>query len=49
MEWLMSITEPLLRPIRKVIPATGGVDFAPLVLLLLLQGLQTLVNSLFPG
>lgn len=28
---------PLLRPVRRVIPLVGGVDFAPLVLLVILQ------------
>lgn len=31
------LSEPLLRPLRRVIPLVGGVDFAPLVLLVLLQ------------
>ena len=33
---LAQITEPLLRPIRQVIPATGGLDLSPMVLMLLL-------------
>lgn len=48
-EFLVSITEPILAPVRKVLPATAGVDFAPLATILLLQGLVTLVNSLLPG
>lgn len=47
MEWLIGITEPLLGPIRKILPATPGLDFTPLVALFLLQGLQSLVNSAF--
>ncbi len=31
------LTEPLLRPLRKVIPLIGGVDVSPIVLLVLLQ------------
>ena len=31
------LSEPLLRPVRRIIPLVGGVDFAPLVLLVLLQ------------
>ena len=31
---LDKITEPLYRPIRKVLPDFGGIDFSPLVLLL---------------
>ena len=30
-------TEPLLVPIRKLVPATGGLDFSPLILLILLR------------
>ena len=48
-EGLVAMTEPLLAPIRKVLPSTGGVDFSPLVTILLLQGLMTLVGSLIPG
>ncbi|PWE18214.1 YggT family protein [Marinicauda salina] len=29
-----AVTEPLLRPIRQVIPPLGGMDFSPLILLL---------------
>ncbi len=32
-----SIVEPLLAPIRRVLPQTGGIDFSPLVLLILLE------------
>jgi YggT family protein len=45
LEALMSLTEPVLAPIRKVLPATGGVDFSPVAALFLLQGLQYLVNG----
>ena len=31
------LTEPLLAPIRKLIPPAGGLDFSPLILLILLQ------------
>ena len=38
------LTEPLLAPLRRVIPSIGGVDLSALVLLLLLQiGLMVLV------
>ena len=36
-------TEPVLRPIRRVIPIMGGVDFSPLILILLLVFLRNLV------
>ena len=31
---LMGLTEPVLRPIRNVMPNLGGIDISPLVLLL---------------
>ena len=41
---LARLTEPLLSPLRRVIPAIGGVDLSALVLLLLLQiGLMVLL------
>ncbi len=46
MDFLISLTEPLLAPVRRMIPSAPGVDFAPLVALLLLQGLQYLVHGL---
>ncbi len=31
-----SLTEPLLSPIRRVIPSLGGIDLSPLVLILII-------------
>ncbi len=31
------LVEPLLDPIRRVLPPTGGLDLSPLVLIILLQ------------
>ena len=42
---LDKITEPLYRPIRKVMPVFGGIDFSPLVLLLLIQILRMLLSG----
>ena len=42
---LDKITEPLYRPIRKVMPDFGGIDFSPLVLLLLIQILRMLLGG----
>lgn len=35
-DFLYRITEPVLRPIRRVLPAMGGIDLSPLVLILIL-------------
>ncbi len=41
--FLFETTEPLLAPVRKVMPQTGMFDFAPLVLLLVLGVLMRVV------
>ncbi|OGI52008.1 MAG: hypothetical protein A3E57_07810 [Candidatus Muproteobacteria bacterium RIFCSPHIGHO2_12_FULL_60_33] len=37
---LVSLTEPLMRPARRLIPAVGGLDLSPIVVLVALQLLQ---------
>ncbi|WP_181705058.1 YggT family protein [Chthonobacter rhizosphaerae] len=47
---LYQLTEPLLRPIRRMLPAMGGLDLSPIVLLLgifLVQ--QIIVRYLYPA
>ena len=34
---LFQITEPLLRPLRRIIPRAGMFDFTPLVVIIILQ------------
>jgi YggT family protein len=41
-----TLTRPLLRPFRRIIPPIGGVDLSPLALLLLLQIALFVVASL---
>lgn len=46
-QYLVSLLiEPLLTPIRRVIPNMGALDLSPLVLLLGLQVLQIILNNL---
>ena len=40
---LSRMTEPLYRPIRRVLPDFGALDFSPLVVLLILQILRNIV------
>ena len=40
---LERITAPLYRPIRKIMPDFGGIDFSPLVLLILIQIIKRLL------
>lgn len=42
---LRDITEPILAPIRSVIPTIGMIDLSPLVAILLIQLLQGLINN----
>ncbi len=37
------IVEPLLAPIRRIVPSFGGLDLSPLILLVLLQLIAGLV------
>ena len=39
------LTNPMYRPIRKILPDFGGLDFSPLVVLLILWALQTLLGG----
>lgn len=40
------LTEPLYRPIRRILPDFGGIDFSPMVVLLILFALRTLLGGL---
>jgi YggT family protein len=40
------LTAPLYRPIRKVMPDFGGIDFSPIVLILAIQVLRKLNEGL---
>jgi len=40
------IVNPILNPIRRVLPRTGMVDFSPLVAIILVQVLEFLLRSL---
>lgn len=40
---LNQITEPILGPLRRVIPTIGMIDISPIVALLLLQFLQSVL------
>ena len=44
-EALNRITEPLYRPIRKLLPDFGGIDFSPLIVLILIQILMMLLDG----
>ena len=45
-EALDRITAPIYRPIRRLLPDFGGIDFSPLVVLILIQILRMLLGGL---
>ena len=47
-DFLYRITEPAMRPIRRILPNLGGIDLSPLVLLLLLFFAQRLLLEYWP-
>ncbi len=48
-EFLYRITEPALRPIRRILPNLGGIDISPVILIIGLMFLQQLVHNVFRG
>lgn len=42
---LYDITEPVIGPIRRVVPSAGMFDFSPIIALILLQVLGRLITS----
>lgn len=45
-----SLVDPMLAPIRRILPSAGGLDFSPLVLLLIVMFLRTLIlQDLLPA
>lgn len=45
-DFLYRVTEPVLRPIRNMLPSFGGVDISPLIAILLLELVQMLLGRL---
>lgn len=41
------LTAPLYRPIRRLLPDFGGIDFSPLVVLITVQVLQKLLGGMY--
>ena len=41
-----ALLEPILAPIRKIMPDTGAIDFSPMVLIVLLQIVRIVLGNL---
>ena len=49
-DFLYRVTEPVLRPVRNILPNFGNIDLSPIVVILLLQYLaRPLLDTLYLG
>lgn len=46
--FVRALNEPMLRPLRRVVPPIGGIDFSMLVAIILLQIAKMLLSKIFP-
>ncbi|QTK80368.1 YggT family protein [Agrobacterium tumefaciens] len=47
--FLYNVTEPVLRPIRRVLPNLGGIDISPIIVLLIIFFIRSFMwNTLYP-
>jgi YggT family protein len=44
-DFLYRVTEPALRPIRRMLPNFGGIDISPVVLILILYFIRVLIDE----
>ncbi|GAB4264352.1 MAG: YggT family protein [Candidatus Promineifilaceae bacterium] len=47
--FIYQATEPLMEPVRRFLPAMGGLDFSPIIVLLGLDLIRTLVVGMLLG
>jgi YggT family protein len=49
-DFLYRLTEPLLRPIRRMLPNLGGIDVSPVILILLILLLENvIIRYIYPN
>lgn len=46
---IRALNQPLLAPIRRILPALGGIDFSPLIALIILQIVSRMLMSALPA
>jgi YggT family protein len=46
---IYDLTEPVLAPVRNLLPPAGGLDFSPIIVLILLQVLAEFIRAAFSG
>ncbi len=48
-ELAWNVSEPILAPIRRVLPPAAGIDFSPLIAVILIQFVATQLLQLIPS
>lgn len=46
---IFNLTEPVLQPVRNLLPPAAGMDFSPLIVLIALQIVGQMLVSIFGG
>ena len=46
---IASIVDPILRPIRQMLPNTGAIDFSPIVLIVILRIIMIVLAAIIYG
>lgn len=46
-DFLYRLTEPALRPIRRMLPNFGSIDISPIIVLLLLQATRMVLSAIY--
>lgn len=44
--FLDAVTQPILRPVQRIIPPFGGVDISPIIVIIVLVGVQRFILPL---
>lgn len=44
---IYDLTEPVLAPVRNMLPPAGGLDFSPIIVIIVLQVIQSLIVATF--
>ncbi|HET8567705.1 MAG TPA: YggT family protein [Candidatus Limnocylindria bacterium] len=47
-DFVFGVTEPVLSPIRRLLPAMGGFDLSPLIAIIAIQFAQSILLRLLP-
>ena len=48
-KFLDAVTRPILRPVQRIIPPFGGVDISPVIVIIVLIGIQRYILPLIFG